>query len=84
MFATQAQIIITMARILETGSLKRDNLLEMSTEAPKINDLGTTMKLGVYGEKDIMTQVKVLLVKWPRNISWRDERLLELRFFLVR
>lgn len=50
-----------MARILETGSLKRDNLLEMSTEAPKINDLGTTMKLGVYGEKDIMTQVKVLL-----------------------
>lgn len=61
MFATQAQIIITMARILETGSLKRDNLLEMSTEAPKINDLGTTMKLGVYGEKDIMTQVKVLL-----------------------
>ncbi len=61
MFATQAQIIITMARFLETGSLKRDNLLEMSTEAPKINDLGTTMKLGVYGEKDIMTQVKVLL-----------------------
>lgn len=50
-----------MARILDTGSLKRDNLLEMSTEAPKINDLGTTMKLGVYGEKDIMTQVKVLL-----------------------
>lgn len=61
MFATQAQIIITMARILDTGSLKRDNLLEISTEAPKINDLGTTMKLGVYGEKDIMTQVKVLL-----------------------
>lgn len=50
-----------MARILDTGSLKRDNLLEISTEAPKINDLGTTMKLGVYGEKDIMTQVKVLL-----------------------
>lgn len=53
--------MITMARILETNSLKHDNLLEISTESAKINDLRVAMELGVFGEEDTKPQVRVLL-----------------------
>ena len=50
--------MIRMARILETNSLKRDNLLEARIVAAEINNLRVAMELG---EDDTKAQVKMLL-----------------------
>lgn len=58
LLAIQAKSMIRMARILETSSLKRDNLLEARIVAAEINNLRVAMELG---EDDTKAQVKMLL-----------------------
>ena len=53
LLATQAQSMITTARILRIGSLKRDNLLEARMVVVKINNLTIVKELGVLARNDV-------------------------------
>ena len=60
-----------MARILETRSLKRGNLLQTRMVVAKINYLRVALKLEVFRTKDMKLQIKVLIgLHAYRSMPW--------------